>query len=95
MNTTEAKNVDEYIAEFPEEVQEKMKLMRSLIQQVAPEAAESIAYHMPAYKLNKKPMVYFGGFANHLGINYQVIKTEKDQCSFRIANRFQNSSSKK
>jgi uncharacterized protein YdhG (YjbR/CyaY superfamily) len=22
---------------------------------------------MPAYKLNKKPLVYFGGFARHIG----------------------------
>ena len=83
MNTTEAKNVDEYIVEFPEEVQEKMKLMRSLIQQVAPEATESIAYHMPASTLNKKPMVYFGGFANHIGFYATPVTHEhfKDQLS--------------
>lgn len=83
MNTTKATIVTEYIAEFPEEVQEKMKLMRSLIQQVAPEATESIAYHMPAYKLNKKPMVYFGGFANHIGFYATPMTHEhfKDQLS--------------
>ena len=83
MNTTEATNVTEYIAEFPDEVQGKMKLMRSLIQQVAPEATESIAYHMPAYKLNKKPLVYFGGFANHIGFYATPVTHEhfKDQLS--------------
>ena len=67
MNTTEATNVSEYITKFPEPVQEKMKLIRSLIKKAAPEATEGISYHMPAYKLNKKPLVYFGGFANHIG----------------------------
>ena len=67
MNTTEATNVTEYIAEFPEPVQEKMKLILSLIKKAAPEATEGISYHMSAYKLNKKPLVYFGGFANHIG----------------------------
>lgn len=67
MNTTEATNVSEYIAEFPEEVQEKMKLIRSLIKKAAPESTEGISYHMPAYKLNGKPLVYFGGFVNHIG----------------------------
>ena len=83
MNTTEATNVTEYIAEFPEEVQEKMKLMRSLIQQVVPEATENIAYHMPAYKLNKKPLVYFGGFANHIGFYATPVTHEhfKEQLS--------------
>ncbi len=67
MNTTEATTVSQYIAEFPEPVQEKMKLIRSLIKKAAPEATEGISYHMPAYKLNKKLLVYFGGFANHIG----------------------------
>ena len=77
MNTTEATNVDEYIVEFPEPVQEKMKLIRNLIQKAAPEATESISYHMPAYKLNKKPLVYFGGFKNHIGFYATPIAHEQ------------------
>ena len=34
---------------------------------IAPKSIESISYGMPAYKLNKKPLVYFAGFANHIG----------------------------
>ena len=79
MNTTEANNVDDYIAEFPEMVQEKLKLIRNLIRKVAPEATESISYHMPAYKLNKKPLVYFGGFANHIGFYATPIAHEQFQ----------------
>lgn len=41
--------------------------MRTTIQANAPEAVEGIAYGMPAYKLNKKPLVYFAAFKNHIG----------------------------
>lgn len=41
--------------------------MRKIVQENAPEAVESISYGMPAYKLNKKPLVYFGGYQNHIG----------------------------
>ena len=33
----------------------------------APNAIESIAYGMPAYKVNGKPLVYFAAFKNHIG----------------------------
>jgi len=59
--------VDEYIKAFPEAVKEKLRQMRQTITLHAPMAVESVAYGMPAYKLNKKPLVYFGGFEKHIG----------------------------
>ena len=41
--------------------------MREIIRSAAPEAQESIAYGMPAYKLYGKPLVYFGGYDGHVG----------------------------
>lgn len=41
--------------------------MRAAIRETAPRAEESISYGMPAYKLNKKPLVYFAGYKNHIG----------------------------
>lgn len=32
-----------------------------------PEADESFSYGLVGYKLNKKPLIYFGGFKNHVG----------------------------
>ena len=60
-------NVDEYILDFPEDIQSLLNLVRSTIQQAAPEAEESIGYGMPAYKTNGKPLVYFAAFKNHIG----------------------------
>ncbi|MCC7244664.1 MAG: DUF1801 domain-containing protein [Saprospiraceae bacterium] len=59
--------VEAYIASFPDHIQERLNRMRSLIREHAPEAVESIAYGMPAYKINKKPLVYFAGYAGHIG----------------------------
>ncbi|WP_304067405.1 iron chaperone [Pedobacter glucosidilyticus] len=60
-------SVDVYIAQFPEVIQHQLKQIRELIKKLAPDAVESISYGMPAYKLHKKPLVYFAAFKNHIG----------------------------
>lgn len=59
--------VDEYINQFDGEVKKRLEVVRLLVRTQAPEAKESIAYGMPAYKLNDKPLVYFAGYAKHIG----------------------------
>jgi uncharacterized protein YdhG (YjbR/CyaY superfamily) len=60
--------IQNYLLQFPLEVQEKLAKIRSIVLAVAPDAIESISYGMPAYKLNKKPLVYFAGYKNHIGM---------------------------
>lgn len=62
-----AKNIDEYIAGFPENVQERMKKLRATIHKAAPGAEESISYSIAAFKLNGT-LIFFAGFKNHIGI---------------------------
>lgn len=64
---TDFKSVDEYIKTFPLEIQKLMDKVRKIIIKNAPTAVESIAYGMPAYKTNGKPLVYFAGYKNHIG----------------------------
>lgn len=59
--------VEEYITGFPENVQERLKQIRGVILENAPDAEEGISYKMPAYKVNGMPLVYFAGFRNHIG----------------------------
>ncbi|MBC9812922.1 DUF1801 domain-containing protein [Crocinitomicaceae bacterium CZZ-1] len=59
--------VDEYIAKEPQDRQQLLELVRVTIRETAPEAEEYISYGMPAYKLNKKPLVYFAVFKHHIG----------------------------
>lgn len=59
--------IEEYILNFPQEVQTILRNIRKLIKDNAPEAQELMAYGMPGYKTNKKPLVYFAAFKNHIG----------------------------
>lgn len=59
-------NIGEYIAGFPQEVQEKLEKIRGTIRAAAPEAKEKISYGMPAFTLNGN-LVYFAAFKSHIG----------------------------
>jgi uncharacterized protein YdhG (YjbR/CyaY superfamily) len=59
---------EEYIAQSTDEIQYILRKIRNMVLTVVPEAAESISYGMPAYKLNKKPLIYFAAFKNHIGL---------------------------
>lgn len=63
-----AESVDEYLGSFPPEVKGKLEQIRAIIKTNAPEAEETISYGMPAYKLKKKPLIYFAGYKNHIGL---------------------------
>lgn len=65
---TDSRAVDNYIISFPFEVQLKLKLIRQTIKENAPRATEGIAYGMPAFKINGKPLIYFGAFEKHIGL---------------------------
>ena len=60
------KNVDEYIAQAPEEVQEKLQELRKVIKATAPEAEERISYDIPYYYY-KGRLVYFQLWKKHIG----------------------------
>ncbi len=60
--------VDAYLVTFAPEVQALLAQVRAMIHEQAPDAAESMAYGMPAYKLNGKPLVYFAAYPNHIGL---------------------------
>ncbi|MCE5206563.1 MAG: DUF1801 domain-containing protein [Porphyromonadaceae bacterium] len=67
MNRKEIDEIETYIQQFPDNVQEILRNIRKLIKENAPDAEEMIAYRMPAYKANHKPLVYFAAFKNHIG----------------------------
>ncbi|MCB0279348.1 MAG: DUF1801 domain-containing protein [Calditrichaeota bacterium] len=61
-------HVDQYIVTFPEDTQQILQQIRQLIRTASPDAEESMAYGMPAYKLNKKPLIYFAAYSKHIGL---------------------------
>jgi uncharacterized protein YdhG (YjbR/CyaY superfamily) len=61
------KDVDEYIARAPKEVQDKLKEIRVTIREAAPTAVESISYGMPYYDYMGR-LAWFGLAKAHIGL---------------------------
>lgn len=60
--------IDEYIADFPAEVQAILQKIRQTIQKAAPNGEEAISYQIPAFKLNGRILIYFAAFKNHVSV---------------------------
>ncbi len=61
------KNIDEYIAGFPRDVQEILEQIRTTIRRAAPDAEEAIKYRIPTFLLLSGNLVHFGAFKKHVG----------------------------
>lgn len=68
MTTKESLEIESYITQFDTSIQQRLIDLRNLVLKNVPEAEEKLAYGMIAYYLNKKPLIYFGGFKSHLGL---------------------------
>ena len=58
--------IDEYIDASPEPAQSKLRELRLLIQETAPDAQEKISYQMPTFYLNGN-LVHFAAHTKHIG----------------------------
>lgn len=62
------KNVDEYIAGFPEPARSALNKMRAAIRSAVPaEATETISYRIPAFR-HEKVLVWFAAFSDHCSL---------------------------
>lgn len=59
--------IDEYIAQYPEEVRARLEAVRAAIRSAAPEATEKISWQMPTFYQNGN-LIHFAVFARHIGI---------------------------
>jgi uncharacterized protein YdhG (YjbR/CyaY superfamily) len=62
-----ARDIDEYIAGFPADVQKILERIRRTIRKAAPAAKETISYRIPAFTLQGH-LVYFAAFKGHVGL---------------------------
>lgn len=60
-------NVEEYIANFPSNIQDLLTQIRVAIKAAAPNAQEMISYRMPAYK-HQGMLLYFAAHKSHIGL---------------------------
>lgn len=59
-------SIDEYISNFPPEIQEILEKVRKVIKEAAPEATEKIGYQMPTFVLHGN-LVHFAAYKKHIG----------------------------
>ena len=63
---TKTNSIDEYINNFPENIQNILTEIRTIIQEIAPDATEKISYGIPTFYLNGN-LVHFAAYKNHIG----------------------------
>ena len=81
------KDIDEYIAGFPQNVQEILEKIRMTIRKAAPDAVETIKYLMPTFAL-KGNLVHFAAYKKHIAIYPAPTGTEefdKELSAYRAA----------
>lgn len=75
--------IDEYLQNVSSPQKEELERVRAIVQQTVPDAEEVISYGMPGFKYQKKYLVTFGAFKDHMSIFPGAWPTEavKEQLS--------------
>ncbi len=76
INKVEYHTIDDYISQFPKEIQEILQEIRKIVHETAPEATEKISYQMPTFYLNGN-LVHFAAFKKHIGFYPTPTGTEQ------------------
>lgn len=61
-------DVDEYMAQLPDDRRAVMEQLRSTIRSAAPDASEAISYNMPAFRLGGRFLVSYEAFKRHYSL---------------------------
>ena len=59
-------DINGYIADFPKDIQQILRQIRTTIKKAAPKAEEAIKYAIPTFILNGN-LVHFAAYKNHIG----------------------------
>jgi uncharacterized protein YdhG (YjbR/CyaY superfamily) len=62
------KEVEDYLAALADDRREVIEHLRRLTLKTCPEAVEVFGYGMPGFKYNRRPLIYFASFRNHMSI---------------------------
>jgi uncharacterized protein YdhG (YjbR/CyaY superfamily) len=57
-----------YIAALPPDARKRIKQLREAIRSAAPRATEAFSYGIPGFRLEGKPLLWYGGWKRHVGI---------------------------
>lgn len=64
---TSIKTIDDYLDQFPQDIQQKLTALRQVIRQQAPGATEKISYQMPTFYQTTN-LVHFAAHKHHIGL---------------------------
>ncbi len=78
-------NIDEYVADFPPDIQKILQKIRLTIRRAAPKAEETIKYRMPTFTLNGN-LVHFAAFKKHIGFYPTPTGTKEFQKELSVYN---------
>ena len=71
------KTIDDYLANTSDEQRGVLEKLRRAIHAAAPGAEEYIGYGLAGFKLNGRPLVYFGAWAKHCAFYAASPATQK------------------
>ncbi len=80
-------DIDNYIKNFPKDIQHILNKVRNTIKKAAPNADEVISYGIPTFRLNGN-LVHFGGFKKHVGFfpaPSSIIKFKKELSKYKMS----------
>jgi uncharacterized protein YdhG (YjbR/CyaY superfamily) len=60
--------IDEYLAELSDDKRAALERLRKIIQDAVPRAEECISYQLPAFRLDRKVIMWFGATPNHCAL---------------------------
>lgn len=63
-----AATIDAYLAEVDDDKRAALEALRGAIRAAAPAAEEGFSYGLPAFRLNRRPLVAFGAAAGHCAL---------------------------
>jgi uncharacterized protein YdhG (YjbR/CyaY superfamily) len=74
-------NPEEYKASLSPEALEKVNQIEDIVESVIPDAERTMSYGVLGYKLNKKTILTYAGFKQHVGIypSPEIIEKFKDK----------------
>jgi uncharacterized protein YdhG (YjbR/CyaY superfamily) len=65
---TKFTSVEQYLSSFEPVIKARLIQVRNAIKISAPDAIEVISYNIPAYRYKGKVLIYFAGYAKHIGL---------------------------
>jgi len=63
-----AADVEQYLAGFPDDIQQILQRIRQIFADRVPDAGETISYQMPTVTMDGKYLVYFAAWKQHIGM---------------------------